>query len=96
MKQNQDGQMPKECGDKKPQKQKNVPIDDGRSFADMSEVPGGLFGRFKLGKTPSPSSLREKWDTFFTVFRMMLLPTLLVAGILALGYFLLWLGFGTK
>lgn len=78
----------------KEKKQKTVWVDDGRSFADMSGVPRGLFRPSSAPK--SPSSAREKWETFRTVFRMMLLPTLVAAGALALGYLLLWLAFGTK
>jgi hypothetical protein len=80
--------------EQKPQKQKTVWVDDGRSFADMSGVPRGLFRPSSAPK--SPSSAREKWETFRAVFRMMLLPTLVAAGALALGYLLLWLAFGTK
>ena len=81
-------------GKKKGKKAKTVWVDDGRSLADMSEVRGGLFP--KSPSPPSPSSAREKLSTFFSVVKLMLLPTLVAVGALALGSLLLWLAFGTK
>ena len=59
-------------------KEKITYIDDGRSFADMSNVTGG-FGRFGSGTTSSP---REIWETYWMAVKMMFKPMLVVIGFL--------------
>ena len=76
----------------KKKKEKVVYVDDGRTIADMSNVKGG--GASKLFKnTPSYSTGKEKWTTFFDAFRMMLLPTLVFGGAIALLYGVMYLLF---
>ena len=74
-------------------KEKITYVDDGRSLADMSGVDAGA-GKF-FSSTPSYSTGREKWRTFWGAFRMMLLPTLAVCGgmvvLFALMYLIFWL-----
>ena len=78
---------------KKPKKKKEkiTYIDDGRSFADMSGVTGGM--RFsKKGTTSSP---KEIWATYCMAVKMMFKPMLVVIAFLCiifgLGSLLLWL-----
>lgn len=74
-------------------KKENVEyVDDGRTLADMSGVREGVSRYFRSG-TPSYSSFRDKWCTFWAVFRMMLLPTLAISAGLAVLYGLLYLLF---
>ena len=69
--------------EKKQKKEKPVYIDDGRTIADMSGVDRGASKYFS--DTPSYSTGKEKWTTFFDAFRMMLLPTAVFgAGLLVL------------
>ena len=75
----------------KPKKEKVVYVDDGRTIADMSNVKGGASKYFS--DTPSYSSAKEKWTTFFDAFRMMLLPTAVVGGGMLVVFGLLWLIF---
>ena len=76
----------------KKKKEKVVYVDDGRTIADMSNVKGG--GASKLfSDTPSYSTGKEKWTTFFDAFRMMLLPTLVFVGGMAVVYGLVYLFF---
>ena len=77
--------------EKKEKKEKVVYVDDGRTIADMSNVKGGASKYFS--NTPSYSSGKEKWTTFFDAFRMMLLPTLVFAGGIAVLYGLVYLLF---
>ena len=72
-------------------KEKVVYIDDGRTIADMSGVDRGA-SRF-FSDTPSYSSFKDKWLTFWDAFRMMLLPTLVFGGALALLFGIMWLLF---
>jgi len=64
-------------------KEKIVYIDDGRTIADMSGVTAGP----RMAKTPSRSTAKEKWQTYWAAVKMMLLPTLVFGGAL-LGIFL--------
>lgn len=75
----------------KQKKEKPVYIDDGRTIADMSGVDRGASKYFS--DTPSYSTGKEKWTTFFDAFRMMLLPTLVFGGALALLYGIMYLLF---
>ncbi len=75
----------------KKQKEKITYVDDGRTIADMSGVQGGASKYFK--STPSYSTGKEKWTTFFDAFRMMLLPTAVFGGALLVMFGLMWLIF---
>ena len=59
-------------------KEKITYIDDGRSFADMSNVTGG-FGKFGPGTTSSPKDI---WETYWMAVKMMFKPMLVVIGFL--------------
>ena len=75
----------------KKKKEKVVYIDDGRTIADMSGIDRGA-SRF-FSDTPSYSSFKDKWLTFWDAFRVMLLPTLVFGGALALLFGIMWLLF---
>ena len=75
----------------KKKKEKVVYVDDGRTIAEMSGVKGGASKYFS--DTPSYSTGKEKWTTFFDAFRMMLLPTLVFGGALAVLYGIMYLLF---
>ena len=72
-------------------KEKIIWIDDGRTIADMSGVPGGQ----KRTANPSVSAryhapLREQLRTFFHTMGFLLLPTLAVLGILAAAFLIVY------
>lgn len=77
--------------EKKNKKQKITYIDDGRSIADMSNLPQGL----NWTKRGTSSSFKDIWRTYWQATRMMLLPTLAAVGILVVAYliitFIFWL-----
>ena len=69
----------------KKKKEKIIYIDDGRTLADMSGVQPGFTGRRRTyGRTGA--SFKEVWNTYWSAFRMMLLPTLVIAGGLTVVY----------
>ena len=76
----------------KNKKDKPVYVDDGRPIADMSNVDAGL-GRFFRSDGPSTGTFRDRWQTFWAAFKMMLLPTLVFGGGLAVLYGILYLLF---
>lgn len=66
-------------------------IDDGRTIADMSNVPGGL------GSSPTPkmpkqegSTFKDKWTTYWTTVKMMLVPMFITIGILIVAFLLIY------
>lgn len=73
-------------------KEKTTYVDDGRPLADMSGVDAGL-GRFFRSDGPSTGTFRDRWHTFWGAFKMMLLPTLVFGGALAVLYGILYLLF---
>ena len=75
----------------KKKKEKVVYVDDGRTIADMSGVDSGASKYFS--DTPSYSSFKEKWLTFWDAFRMMLLPTAVFGGALLVLFGIMWLLF---
>ena len=76
----------------KPQKKQTTYVDDGRPLADMSGVDAGL-GRFFRSDGPSTGSFRDRMGTFWAAFKMMLLPTLVFGGALAVLYGIIYLLF---
>ncbi len=72
--------------------EKTTYVDDGRPLADMSQVSGG-FSRFFRSDGPSTGSARERLSTFWAAFKMMLLPTLVFGGALAVLYGMVYLLF---
>ena len=77
--------------EKKQKKEKPVYVDDGRTIADMSGIDRGA-SRF-FSDTPSYSSFKDKWHTFWGAFRMMLLPTLVFGAALLVLFGIMWLLF---
>ena len=73
-------------------KDKPTYVDDGRPLADMSGIDAGL-GRFFRSEGPSTGSFRDRWNTYWSAVRMMLLPMLVFGGGLALIYGILYLLF---
>ena len=71
----------------KKKKTKTVYYDDGRSLADMS----GVGNRGKQPPRMSKSTWKERWRTYFESVKMMLLPMLVVLGLVALAFGLLYL-----
>lgn len=73
----------------KKKKEKITYIDDGRSFADMSNVTGG-FGKFGKGTT---SSFKDIWETYWMAVKMMFKPMLVVIGFLCVIFGIVALAF---
>ncbi len=70
-------------------KEKIIYIDDGRTIADMSGITAGP----RMAKSPSRSTAKEKWQTYWAAVRMMLLPTLVFGGALLLIFVVMYLVF---
>lgn len=70
---------------KKDKKEKVVYYDDNSTISDMSGV-SGTFNPIlpkKRNDTPkAPSRFKDKWNTYWQTFRLMLIPMLTVLGIL--------------
>ncbi len=73
----------------KSKKEKVHYIDDGRTIADMSGVSAGK-SRWGSGTT---SSVGDIWRTYWSAVRMMLLPTLVAVGFLAVAFLIVALIF---
>ena len=67
---------------KKTKKQKITYIDDGRTIADMSNLPPCA----QWTKQGTTSSFRDIWRTYWQATRMMLKPTLIAVGFLVVVY----------
>lgn len=67
---------------KKTKKPKIIYIDDGRTIADMSNLPPRA-GWTKCGTT---SSFKEIWRTYWQATKMMIKPTLIAVGFLVVIY----------
>lgn len=77
---------------KKIKKEKITYIDDGRTLADMSAIPGGRLGsRNPYGPR---SSAKDKWNTYWSAVRMMFLPMLATIGAICVIFGILALIFG--
>ena len=72
----------------KTKKEKVVYYDDNSTIADMSAVPNGR--KIKEGErsnaTKPRSTFRDKWNTYWSAVRQMLLPMCCVLLVLALLY----------
>ena len=77
----------------KPKKEKIEYIDDGRTLADMSGINAGFGKYFRSDDSYSYSTFGDKWRTFWTAFRMMLLPTLVFGAALLVLFGIMWLLF---
>ena len=84
--------------------EKVVWVDDGRTIADMSNLPTRGFGRSlsdarprrELGETEkvfnrSRPAWRDHLATYFAAVRMMFLPMLAVIGIICIAFLILYL-----
>ena len=74
----------------KKKKEKITYIDDGRTLADMSNVPGS---RLNKDAWKSNSTAKEKWETYWNAVKRMFLPMLATIGALVVIYFILYLIF---
>lgn len=74
----------------KKKKEKITYIDDGRTLADMSGVPGS---RLNKDAWRSNSTAKEKWETYWNAVKRMFLPMLATIGALVVIYFILYLIF---
>ena len=83
----------------KKKKEKIVYVDDGRTIADMSGVRGmgsQAFGNASNGKGKGSrpagrASYREQLQTYFAAVRMMFLPMLVVLGIIAVAFLIVYI-----
>lgn len=75
---------------KKKKKDKVIYVDDGRTIADMSNVPGTRLSR---DAWRSNSTGKEKWDTYWGAVKRMFVPMLVVIVAICVLYMLLWLIF---
>lgn len=69
-------------------KEKVTYIDDGRSFADLSDVKGGI----RLPKRPTGvprASAKEQWETYKAAVKMMFTPMLVIVVGLVIIYMIL-------
>ena len=88
----------------KKKREKVVWVDDGRTIADMSNLPARGFGRSLSDARPkkemsesekqfyrSNPKWREYLATYFAAVKMMILPMLVTIGILSLAFLILYL-----
>ena len=73
-------------------KEKVTYIDDGRTLADMSGVPGRRLGR-RNPNAPRPSA-KEVWGTYWNAVKMMFLPMLATIGAICVIFGILAFIFG--
>ena len=66
-------------------------IDDGSTIADMSGIPDHRH-ETRHPATPRPK-FKDVWNTYWAATKMMLLPTLVFAGGLAVVFLLITLNF---
>lgn len=88
----------------KKKREKVVWVDDGRTIADMSNLPTRGFGRSLSDARPkkemsetekafnrSRPAWRDHISTYFAAVRMMFLPMLAVIGIICIAFLILYL-----
>ena len=75
----------------KEKKEKVIYVDDGRTIADMSNVSSSHLHKRVPGRPRA--SFREQWATYWGAFKMMLLPTLVIAGALVVMFAIMALVF---
>ena len=80
--------MSKKPNEKK-KKEKVVYIDDGRTIADMSNLPNAKMPNYNTGI----STFKDKWITYWSAVKMMVVPMLIMVGILCVAFGLAWLAF---
>ncbi len=69
----------------KKKKEKITYIDDGRTIADMSNLPS----RAQWTKRGTTSNFKEIWRTYWQATKMMLKPTLVAVGFLVVVYLII-------
>lgn len=74
----------------KKKKEKVIYVDDGRTVADMSNVPGTRISR-DAWRTNSTG--KEKWETYWNAVKRMFVPMLVVMVAICVIYMLIWLIF---
>ena len=74
--------------DKKKKKEKVRYVDDGRTIADMSNVPGT-----RMNRGHSTGTAKDKWDTYWGAVKRMIVPMLIVMGAICVLYMLIWFVF---
>lgn len=76
---------------KKEKKEKVVYYDDNSTISDMSDVTG-LKKKPRSSNAPKPpSTAKEKWKTYWSAVKTMLLPMCVVLFVLAILYLLIML-----
>lgn len=75
--------------EKKQKKEKITYIDDGRTIADMSNLPTGN----SWTKQGTSSSFRDIWRTYWSAVRMMIKPMLVTVGFLLAAFLIISLIF---
>lgn len=82
--------MPRKKNKNKKKKEKIVWYDDNSTIADMSAVSGKR--SVSNNSQPKPhATFKEKWNTYWSAVRMMLLPTIVVLGVIAVLYIFMML-----
>lgn len=77
---------------KKKKKEKIKYIDDGRTIADMSAFSKG--GKNKDGFVRPPSTFKDKWKTYWSAVKSMLVPMFITLGIITVLFFLAFVFLG--
>ena len=74
---------------KKTPKEKVVYYDDGSTIADMSNVRAP--GERKRDKNSAPrSTARDKWNTYWSTTKKMVLPMLVVLGVMTVVFLIIF------
>lgn len=79
--------------DKKKKKEKVKYIDDGRTIADMSALSRGR-GMDANGYVRPPSTAKDKWKTYWSAVRSMLIPMFIAIGVITLLFLVAFIVFG--
>ena len=74
----------------KKKKEKIIYVDDGRTIADMSNVPGTRLSR---DAWRSQSTAKEKWQTYWDAVRRMFGPMMMVICGICIIYMILYFVF---
>ena len=81
--------------DKKKKKKENVKyIDDGRTIADMSGLRRGGFKTDDKNFVRPPSTAKDKWNTYWSAVRSMLIPMFITLGVITAIFLVAFLAFG--
>ena len=75
---------------KKRNKQKTVYVDNGATISNMSNVRSGFFSQRKA-PAPYRAPLKEQWATYLSAVRMMFVPMLVMLGIIALAFLIVYI-----